>query len=141
MPCDNGEGRVKRGAGDEVDGEGDGEVDAGEAAAVDGGGVMTGARVEVAVAVEEEEEADPLRWCGFERWLGLGEPDAGGGGGVLRAEFDVALEPVLLRDRLAGTWGGGTLWLLWPLWLLFVLWRWLPLEFTDEVEPEASGRM
>ena len=67
------------------------------------------------------------------------EPDCAGEG-VLRGELEAALEAVLLRDRFAEP-GVGELWPLWPLWLLFVLWRWLLLELTDEVEPEASGRM
>ena len=68
------------------------------------------------------------------------EPDWAGEG-VLRGELEAALEAVLLRDRLAEAAGVGELWLLRPLWLLLVLWRWLLLELTDEVEPEASGRM
>lgn len=41
--------------------------------------------------------------------------------------------------RPPGPTGDGTFW---PLWLLFVRWRWppLPLEFSEDDEPEASGR-
>lgn len=73
MPCDSGEGRVKRGAGEEVvvDGEGAADVVAvvtGEVAVVGtAGGVMPGERVELTVAVDDEDEVDPLRWWGLGR--------------------------------------------------------------------------
>lgn len=136
FPCDSGEGRVKRGAGEVEDADEDVGVVGDEADAV----VETDGRDDAAVPADVEEEADPFRWWGLARWLGLGEPVRCGGGGVLRADPEAALEPVLLRDRLLREPGGGVT--LWPLWLLLVLWRWLLwLEFTDEVEPEASGRM
>jgi len=111
LPCDSGEGRVKRGAGEGLDEDGEADVEVGEVAVVGTDGVMPEGRVEVAVAVDDDEEADAVRMCGGRGgcWLVLGDADRGGGGGVLRAEVEVALEPVLLRDRLARGTGAGML--------------------------------
>lgn len=61
FPCDSGEGRVKRGTGEGLDEEEEADVVAVEVAVVGKAGVIPGARVEVAVAVDDEEDEDPLR--------------------------------------------------------------------------------
>ena len=59
------------------------------------------------------------------------------GDGVLRLELGKV--GGLFRPRTLPL-ANGILWPLLPLWLLFVRWRWLPEEFSDDVDPDASGR-
>lgn len=62
FPCDSGEGRVGRGAGDGLEEEEEEpDVVAVEVAMVGKEGVIPGARVEVAVAVDDAEEEEVLR--------------------------------------------------------------------------------
>ena len=61
FPCDSGEGRVKRGTGEGLEDEEEADVVAVEVAMVGKEGVIPGARVEVAVAADDDEEEEPLR--------------------------------------------------------------------------------
>lgn len=61
FPCDSGEGRVKRGAGDGLGEVEDADVVACEVAVVGTDGVRPGERVEVVVAVDDDDDEDPLR--------------------------------------------------------------------------------
>lgn len=99
LPWDSGDGRVKRGAGEEEEGVDDELV--GEVAVVGTDGVIPDGRDDVVAEEEFAEDDEPLRWCRLRRGLECEDADWAGDG-ELRAGAELALVAVLLLERVPG---------------------------------------